>query len=1252
MATLQILFAEYLTPLEHAAPIDGSLFLTELDTDTDLNSKNDLRFLIPFSENVTGLSEDAITLETSVADTDITEHPSIVSLEGRNATYELVVRPPVPLSTTEEDFSETLTIRIGSNAVDQGNLETEVVFDYSNTLPTAAWQDVFTAPNDYEDIVAITRDRVILMRDNAVDFLSHDGDVQSSEQIDFPAESSTFPDIDVMLRYAHDRYLALDSDTEKAYLLDISGAIEWQTADEVFRLGSTAIHDWAIDAINGRLFVAANDMNPVRYLPMPEVHTAIQRIDTQSAYDLSDATFSDYSFDNGDITVDDWTNPLRVATDAGVLYIATRESDENFIYAYDAEGALNPASRFLLPTGDTDAIFVFENHLYRLSGSRLIRLDLSTGAMPHATTEIYPQSVSTGDRIDLQNRCRYAENVVFDVGYDKPEWITLTDNQYLDIADDAPRRATALIRLRAINPSGITGENEFFFYVQVKRQRLPVWKSFDSLNMIATQKLNMFAYCEGADVISWQHNFTVPTDIALTDGILRISGDSFQTENTLKLRAKTLAGGFADIQFTLNILSLQRLSAFELDTAFRYKIYVEGVEIPDADILKTSDINAALDALLVNAYKRGETTVDLKSENGYYNSEFGNNFWAENDLNRNGYLNTITIYLQTLESTGWESQALLFEGFINDWSESIRNVQVTLICIDNTYHLRQTTLNGAGLGKPATAMLYAPEDTPETIREGTYTPETALTPLNVDARASANAHQSKITLKSVMNRSEGVEVDRTGFLGDSDLKTQGGYFSDMPALMLDFKTQYKDRQVGWIADALAKVGKAYSVDADFSAISETEHISSNGNLAFMTETGRILRYPVDWIHDDAHNRLYVLLSNPSDAIEDQLVVYDRDTDRSCVIQAFDASERTLQLASSDFDTFYILVTQATGVETDKSLKPSDVNNQELTLGYDASERATSSILKYKHSQNLLTEHVPTTASHPPQVGIHYWIGFDAVDDIYRGIQPTSRAGFKVSNDALYYRFATATEFGVASVDTDGVITEAVKASKQNYQNQLNFAFDVDASGEVYWAYSEGTPYDSKLIIKDTSDTLLIEDTGVSNLTALDTEGGAFLGCHEMLYYDGDLYLIVPMMRRGRSTDRSAGSVVYRFTGGQLNALATYDFVHWGATSLVAHDSAVYFLESPVESYRFPPKNDLLETWDPETEQNIIPNAKGFLKKVVGNSVESLGNVYFDANAFRGTGMKALSFDDALHFQMVDGDPDTILQTRCTGLDLA
>ena len=88
-------------------------------------------------------------------------------------------------------------------------------------------------PNDYEDIVGIRKDRVILMRDNDVDFFSRAGSLVSSETLTFGDP----PDIDVMLRYAHDLYLALDTATEKGYLLNASGSTEWESADDVFRLG-------------------------------------------------------------------------------------------------------------------------------------------------------------------------------------------------------------------------------------------------------------------------------------------------------------------------------------------------------------------------------------------------------------------------------------------------------------------------------------------------------------------------------------------------------------------------------------------------------------------------------------------------------------------------------------------------------------------------------------------------------------------------------------------------------------------------------------------------------------------------------------------------------------------------------------------------------------------------------------------------------------------------------------------------------
>ena len=99
-------------------------------------------------------------------------------------------------------------------------------FAYSNTLPEAAWQPVLSTENDYEDIVAITRDRVILMRDNDVDFFTRAGNLVSGETLTFGDP----PDIDAMLRYAHDLYLVLDTDTEKVYLLGASGAVEWQNS--------------------------------------------------------------------------------------------------------------------------------------------------------------------------------------------------------------------------------------------------------------------------------------------------------------------------------------------------------------------------------------------------------------------------------------------------------------------------------------------------------------------------------------------------------------------------------------------------------------------------------------------------------------------------------------------------------------------------------------------------------------------------------------------------------------------------------------------------------------------------------------------------------------------------------------------------------------------------------------------------------------------------------------------------------------
>ena len=1227
MATAQILFAEYLTPLLHAAPLDGRLFLTEIGED-DRDDKNDLRFLIVWDANVTGLTKEKVTLS---------DGSEVLSFRGKNSVYEVIVRPLGTILDGESIFAGELTLTIEADAVTEGNTEISETWSYSDTVPEAAWQDVFTTEKTYQSIVAVTRDRVILLNGNDLDFFTYDGELQSGEQVTIPDSISS---IDKVVRYANQKYLVLADHT--LYLVDARGWIDWQSAENIWLLDSDHIESIAVDAVNRRLFVSGG--MAVGTVPMDTLHGAIQ-----SGDDLLDIEFSGFTLSNGDVEVSEWTQLLRLATDKGNLYIATSEdSDDNFIYPYAEDGLLNGSGRLLLPAGSSDerntrSIFVFENHLYRYSQTKFLRrVDLSTVRAPKPKSEIYPIQVTPSQRIDLRKYIRDANDIVFDVGFDLPDWLSLKENRYLEVSSDVAPESSAFVRLRGINQNGVTTENGFGFYVFVPRLQTPQWKDFDALNMFLDQSLNMFAYVENADKINWQHGFTVPTDIELSDGKIQITGDAYATPNTLKLRASTRrAGTFADITFTLNIVS--NTSNPDLAThPFRFRTLVEDIDITRY-VRETSEINNSLDIIKVNAFKRGEATVNLSDENGFFNSDLDDNFWETNDLNRNGYLNKIVIFVNYLQENGtWGDPEVFFEGVILKWNESIKGIQVTLGCVDVSYYLRQTQLDGAGVGKPMLGVLSSPEDTePSLINAGVYMPENSVIPLNVEKNAIARLHTDPIQLKDVQNRFEGVDIDNTGFLSESDLKTQSGFIDDTIAdVLLRFRTAYRRKAAHAVAEILTKIDRIYSVETDFEATAESEHISSNGNIAFNTVDGRILRYPVDWLHDDTNDRLYVLLSNRSDGIGDQLMVYHIKGDRYEILNEFDPDIAIHQLATSDFVDFYILTTPAIGNEIDRSAETPDVDTDSVALGY----ADTTEILKYQQDVRRTTTVVAADDAYPPQVGLHYYVGFESEDSLWRGIQPSSRPAFRIQSGELYYRFATDTELGVAKLATDGSTAEVIAADRDVYQNHLNFAFDIDADGEVFMAYSNGTPEDSTLIIENTSETVVTRRALVYNLTELDTIGGAWLGVNEILVYNGFCYLIVPVARNNRDVEKSAGVVLYRYglETLQLEALDSGDFIHYGPTSLVLHNEAVYFVESPAVSYKLSPRNSALPSWDTETAQNLLPDAKGFLKKIEpSGEITSHGNIWFDAHAFRGTPMKVLSFNDALHIVICDGDPETI-----------
>ena len=206
---------------------------------------------------------------------------------------------------------------------------------------------------------------------------------------------------------------------------------------------------------------------------------------------------------------------------------------------------------------------------------------------------------------------------------------------------------------------------------------------------------------------------------------------------------------------------------------------------------------------------------------------------------------------------------------------------------------------------------------------------------------------------------------------------------------------------------------------------------------------------------------------------------------------------------------------------------------------------------------------------------------------------------------------------------------------------------------------QGTISRSTLIIEafdgTNTETLTEQAFSISDLTDLESDGGAFLGVHEMVFLDDYLYMVVPVARGNRDIDKSAGVVLYRYGIHtlQLETIDTADFVHFGFAGLTVHsetgdtghDAAVYYVQSPIEVYKYPAYNPDLPSYDTETAENHLPNFKGNLKRVLPTGeVEDCGTIRFDdEGAFRGLMTKCLVFDDALHLMIGQGSPDTLLQ---------
>ena len=789
-------------------------------------------------------------------------------------------------------------------------------------------------------------------------------------------------------------------------------------------------------------------------------------------------------------------------------------------------------------------------------------------------TTIYPVFANEGETIPLSQYCPDAHTIVFGTGFDKPTYLSINADNELEIASNAVTETQpVLVRLTGIN---YIDSIDFEFYLVIVQATNPTVRDVDDLAMFASTTFNLFDIVENATAITLRSGQTQLTGSSISNGVFTIG-----TAGGTAYFTATNANGSTNFEIAIDVVSVD---PDNFSDTFRYRTEIAGIDVT-ADVKGTPIVSESIDAvrLNVNTANRVRLTLRSDSTNGFkFNGGIADNFWDANSLNPDGFQEPIKVYIESLIS-GSYVRSLLFSGVIHEPAASINEAEVLISANDITTRLRNALVSDFGTLTKWDALK---QESDEVNYEGVNIPESSLLPIQLGT-GTAWSDRTKLEISRLPLPSEGPVESNTGYLTSQDFRTAGGFLASLP--ILRFKTEHRAEDVRFLFKQLGINKNIYQTQIDIPAIQrDTPFILNRGSVPFSVEDTRITRLPTDWAHDSTNDRVLNLLSNPESHIADLLVQYDLGSDSYRSLHTFDKAIKTHRITRRNANNYYILtsapITQdRSAADVPRAVDKTAYAYDSLAVGSDVR------IYAYNTNTGVLTAHVEETDTYPPQLGIHYFLSFENtvyIDD-YEGISDNYRGAFKWQGSHLYYRYAKDGEFGVATADTSGTTASVISETDLAFHNWLNFAFDTLTTGVVYFVYATGTPTASTLTIKriasGTTTTVFTDTQDLADLTALDDAGGAYLGAHECLYHNSQLYFLAPIQRVNedsgtytRSREKAAGAILFSCNVTDatptLTVVEKWDFVSHSGCNLTVHANSIHYVENAVSAARFKPVN--------------------------------------------------------------------------------
>ena len=1013
----------------------------------DKENKNDFPVLFLFSENVSNLTESGITLSAGA---------TLVSLEGRNSVWKGMVRPP--------QTAQTVTVTVAANAVAEGNPEITKDIRVSTRFPDVDAEtpiELFAHSFSNEKGIAVTPNRIVINNSpsnsslNLVK-LTHTGVQQTGETLTGTRPNST---------YSYRGFHAINGDfIIESRRYRVAGNSLEETANYSVTL-SGGQYNFGGGITFSELGIAF--LTQLRGGQFSGVISGI-RIVTPDSVGNTNATIEHEMPRN--------TAPYSfLVYYDGLFLLAGNSSSRNemSIAELTDDGTVNFVKHLNIDLPTVRGIDAYRDTLYILTSDAVQTLDIRKyrPVAKRTKTTIYPVFAEVGDTIDLTQFSPDAERFTFDVGFDKPPYLSINASNELVVGSGAE---TVFVKLKAINRIDATETDSFGFYLIIRRAQAPVWRNVSALTMRAGSSYDLFQLVESGfetpPTISFRSGRPRPTGSSLANGVFTIG-------TVGGTAAFTATNGSLSGHIAIEIDVVQgvgnRSSLLQKKDVFRYKVEIAGIDVT-SDLVGSPSVSETLDPVIINEYRVNDAAITLRNEGGKYNSTLAGNFWETHGLNAGGFQNAVKIYTEHLSGIdGNWIENLLFTGLILESFEPISDATFKMSCVDISSRLRKALAQDFGtLEKWDSLRKLSDEDS----FEGTYIPERSLLPMQVGT-GMARSDRTDLEISRLELPSEGPAEENTAYMTPMEFKTAGGFLDANP--LLRFKTDHRSEDVRFLINQLATNKEVYNTEIDIPGVTvDTPFLLNRGSVAFSVEPTRTTRLPVDWVYDGQGNpgtlpnRVLILLSNPERHIADLLVQYDGQgtgTLPNRVLHTFDKGIAVHRIERRNATNYYILTSAK--IQQDRSARQLPRPNDSTGYAYDSLAEG-SGIKIYHYNSGLQTPptvFVDSDDSYPPQLGIQYWVGFEnsLYIDEFEGIRPGYRGAFHWYSNNLYYRYAKDGEFGVARVNTSGTTTKLISEGSLVDNNHLNFAFDVTNTGDVYMVCKCSVPLASVTVVAST-----------------------------------------------------------------------------------------------------------------------------------------------------------------------------------------